>query len=490
MMHRKRMAVALLSAATLCAATSDPRLIDAVKKTDKEAVRSLINQRSDVNQPEADGATALHWAAHRGDLEIAELLLRAGANVKAANRYGVTPLYVACSSGNASIVERLLAAGADANTALPEGETALMTAARTGSVETVKALLDHGANVNPKEGWRGQTALMWAVAENHPAVAKLLIERGAEVHLRTNVSSARPQFLLPAEHSPESAGFTALLFAVREGHLECVRVLLAAGADPNEKLANGTSALVLAVMNAHYELAAALLDKGADPNADAQGWTALHQLIWSRDPNRHFNIPPPIPDGKMDSLELAKALVAHGANVNARMTKEPRDGYRNWMNRIGATAFLLAAKAADAPMMRFFLEHGADPKITAKDGTTTLMAAAGIGYWQAESNGTEAEAMDAVKLALELGDDVNAANDAGYTALHGATVRGANSIVQLLADKGAKLDAKTNKEGWTALAIADGVFIANTYKAQPHTAALLRKLMADAAPAASLPQAR
>jgi ankyrin repeat protein len=233
----------------------------------------------------------------------------------------------------------------------------------------------------------------------------------------------------------------------------------------------------LAVLNAHYEVAAQLLDKGADPNADQTGFTALHQLVWARDPNRHFNLPPPISDGKVSDMQLAEALIAHGANVNARMTKEPRDGFRNWMHRAGATPFVLAAKAADVELMRFFLAHGADPRIGADDGTNALMAAAGIGFWPAESNGTEAEALEAVKLCLTLGYDVNTANQEGYTALHGAAVRGANSIVQLLFEKGAKLDAKTTKEHWTALNIADGVFLANTYKATPQTAELLRKLM-------------
>jgi len=237
---------------------------------------------------------------------------------------------------------------------------------------------------------------------------------------------------------------------------------------------------MLAVMNAHYELAAALLDKGADPNADEMGFTPLHQLVWSRNPNRHFNLPPPLPTGKVDSLEFAKMLIAHGAKVDARMTKEPRDGWRNWMNRLGATPFLLAAKAADPEMMRLLLEHGADPSAESKNHTTALMAAAGIGFWQAESPGAESEALEAVKLTLELGANVNAANDGGFTPLHGAAVRGANSIVQLLVDKGAGLNAKTKKEGWTPLSIADGVFIANTYKAQPQTAALLRKLMGAA----------
>jgi ankyrin repeat protein len=470
--------VTVLVGSACFAAGNDVRLVDAAKKPDLATVRALLAQHPNVNAPEVDGTTALHWAAHWNNLEMAEMLLRAGANPNAANRYGSTPLYLAAKNGSAPMLASLLKAGADPNATLPEGQTALMTAARTGSLAAVTELLGHDARVNAKENWHGETALMWAAAENRPAVVQALLEHGADVNARSEVAGFTPsaEGYLPAPFLP-AGGFTPLLFAVRSGHLECVRILLAAGANVNDTLPNGAAALMLAVSNAHYELGALLLDKGADPNADGMGFTALHQLVWTRNPNRHFNLPPPIPTGKLDSLDLAKALISHGAKVNARMTKEPRDGWRNWMNRVDATPFLLAAKAADPALMHLLLEHGADPTLESKDHTTDLMAAAGIGYWQGESAGSEHDALEAVKLALELGAKVNSANDGGFTPLHGAAVRGANSIVQLLVDKGAQLDAKTKKEGWTALAIADGVFIANTYKAQPHTAELLRKLM-------------
>lgn len=463
-----------------------PRVVVAARNHNEEAIRTLIRQHADVNAPEADGTTALHWAAQLNDTEMADALIRAGANVKAANRYGVTPLSMASTNGNAGMIEKLLKAGADANSALPEGETALMTAARTGNLDAVKVLLGHDASVNAREKWHGETALMWAAAENHPAVLQALIDRGADVRARSNVAGYTPSNggYLPGTYLP-AGSFTALLFAVREGHIECIRVLLAAGAGVNDTLPNGATALSVAILNAHYEIAALLLDKGANPNANGQGWAPLHQLVWARDPNRHFNLPPALPTGGLDSLDLAKALLDHGADPNAKTTKEPSDGFRNWMNRIGATPFVLAAKAADVPLMRLLVAHGADPNLITKDKTTALMAAAGIGFWPAESPGAESESLEAVKLAFELGGDVNAVNDGGYTAMHGAAVHGANSVVKFLVEKGARLDVKTVKEGWTPLAIADGVFIANTYKATPQTAALLRQLTGEESPVGS-----
>jgi uncharacterized protein len=467
------------------AAAPDVRLVDAAKRADHAAVQSLLKRGVDVNAALADGTTALHWAVQANDAQLTDLLIAAGANAKAANRYGVTPIFLACTNGNAPIIEKLIQAGADPNASLPEQQTALMTAARAGGVDAVKVLLAHGATADAKEGWHGQTALMLAAAENHPDVVKILIEHGADVGAHSALPTrAGAANRYTGYYDAGQGGFSALLFAVREGHVPVVRLLLDAGADPNDALPSGFSALTLAVVNAHYEVAVQLLDKGANPNADQSGFTALHQLVWARDPNRHFNLPPPIPDGKVSDLQLAEALIAHGANVNARMTKEPRDGYRNWMHRAGSTPFVLASKAADVELMRFLLAHGADPKITAEDGTNALMAAAGIGYWPAESNGTEAEALDAVRLCLSLGYDVNTANKDGFTALHGAAVRGANTIVQLLYDKGAKLDAKTKTEHWMALNIADGVFLANTYKATPQTAEYLRKLMGIKTPRA------
>jgi ankyrin repeat protein len=485
----------------LCSASfADSRLVEAVKNADRAAVRALLQKGAAVNAPEVDGTTALHWAVNRDDLQTVEMLLGAGANVKAVNRYGVSPLLIGCNSASAPVVARLLKAGADPNSALPEGETALMTAANAGKSDVIKALYAAGANVNAKESWHGQTALMWAGAENHPAAIETLKELGADIKTRSD------------------GGFTPLLFAVREGQIEAVETLLNLGADVNDTIQplkapakpsrvseyvqvsksatsasqitsnggpvnpagpEGTSALVLAITNAHFELAKHLLDRGADPNAAAQGWTALHQLEYTRRPNHAKGLPPPEPTGNLDSLDLAKALLARGANPNARQTREINDGQRNNLYRVGATPFLLAAKHADVPMMRLLAEHGADPLLTTEGGATTLAVASGVGFWNpAESAGTNEEAFEAVKLAYELGShDVNAADDRGYAPLHGAALRGSNEIVQFLADKGAKLDPETKEEGWTPLRVADGVYYANTVKRMGDTAALLRQLL-------------
>ena len=468
---RKICMLPLAAVVFLGAAGRDSRLVDAARSGDAARVRTLIDQRAEVNAPEADGTTALHWAAHRGDLDTADLLLRSGADVKAANRYGITPLSVACETGNAAMIERLLKAGADPNTAVEDGETVLMTAARAGGADAVKVLVAHGAVVGAAERWRGQTALMWAAIENSAAAVRALVEAGADIQARSK------------------GGFTPLLFAARGGHIDAARALLDARANVNEALPDGTSALVLAVINAHYELAAVLLDRGADPRADAQGWTALHQVALTRNPNTGNNNPGAVATGTLDSLALVKKLVARGADPNALLKKEPRDGYRQLLNRIGATPFLLAAKAADVDLMRVLAASGADPLRPTAEQTTPLMAAAGVGIWNVgESPGTNEAALDSVKLCLELGGDVASVNDNGYTALHGAAHRGSPALVQFLIDRGARLDAKLTKSGggnvgwqagWTPLAIAEGVFYANTFKRSLETAALLRQLMSE-----------
>jgi uncharacterized protein len=446
-------------------AAREATLVDAAKNGDRVAVRALLAGKADVNAPAADGTTALHWAAEHDDLEIADALIRAGAKAQAANRQGVTPMHLAATNGSAAMIERLLAAGADAKAALPEGETALMTASRAGNPDAVKVLLAHGADVNAKEGWKGQTALMWAAAENNAAVIRMLAEAGGDIRATSS-----------------GAAFTPLLFAIRGGHIEATRALLDAGADVNGRLPDGMSGLVLAVYNAHYELAAVLLAHGADPNAAAQGWTALHQIAWSRRPNRGFNLPGAVPTGSLDSLELVKTLVARGADVNARVTKEPRDGNRNMLNRIGATPFVMAAKSADVPLMRALLDSGADPAIKTADGTSALMVAAGVGIWgPGESPGTHQEALEAVKLAFEVGGgDVNDVNKDGETALLGAVYRGgAVPVIQFLADKGARLDVE-NKKQWSPLLAAEGVVYASSgIRRYPEAAALIRKLLRD-----------
>lgn len=464
--------IAAVWVASLPAASLDGRLLEAVKNSDKVAIQELLPQHVDLNAADADGATALHWAVRHDDLETANLLLRSGANVKAANRYGVTPLSLACVNGNAPMIESLLKAGADPNAALPGGETPLMTAARTGKVDAVKVLISHGADVKYAESQRGQTALMWAAAEGNTATVEALVEHGADMHARTK------------------GGLTPLLFAVREGRMDTVRALLKSGADVNEtwKAGRGTgvsgiSTMVLAVANAHYELAAMMLDAGADPNAAAQGWTALHQITWVRKPGKGDNDPAPEGSGNLSSLDLVRKLVAKGANVNARMTKSGNVG-RTSMNMIGATPFMMAARTADAPLMRLLAELGADPLLPNADNSTPLMAAAGLGtYSPGEDPGTETEALEAVKVALELGGDVNAVDKNGETVIHAAAYKQLPLVAQFLVDKGAKIEIwnQKNKTGWSPLRIADGVIYGGgTFRSSPDMSAALRKVMSAA----------
>ena len=450
-------------------------LADAAERSDRAGVRALLDRSADVNQAQADGMTALHWAAYLDDLESAKLLVNAGADARAANRHGVTPLSLACTNGNGAMVELLLDAGADPNTALRGNETALMTAARTGKLKPVKALLSRGADVNARER-RGQTALMWAAADGHAAVVEALLEAGAEFR------------------SPLPSGFTPLFFAVREGRKDVVRVLLKAGADVNEAMqprkssgkapARGTSPLILAVENGHFELAAVLLEAGADPNDQRSGFTALHTLSWVRKPNRgdgDDGDPAPIGSGDLSSLQLAEALVAHGADVNARL-KRGASG-RGVLSKAGATSFLLAAVTADVPLMRTLVKLGADPRLTNAEHCTPLMAAAGVGCLApGEEAGTETEAIEAVALALELGGDVNAVDDNGETAMHGAAYKNLPGVVRLLAEKGARVEVwnRKNKYGWTPLSIAEGHRPGN-FKPSPETAAALHRLLPVAA---------
>ena len=483
---------------SLGAAGREAALIEAVKKTNAAAVKTLIQQRVDVNAPEPDGTTALHWAAERDDLATIQLLLKAGANAKVTNRYGVSPLMAACINGNAAIVEALLKAGADPNATTPEGETALMTAARTGKSDALKVLLANGAKVNEAEGWRSQTALMWAASENNGEAVKVLAEVGADIKARS------------------SGGYTALLFAARSGSTDAVRALLAAGANLNDYVVTtkttvlsnndpaaaatrpaaggvrtgaegtaarpsgpilGPSALDLVVLNAHWELGVELLNKGADPNYDGNGYTALTQVAFTRRIPPVKGVPAPVPTGKLDSMAFVKALVAHGANLNARLKKEPKDGVRNNLNRVGSTAYLMAAKLADAELMRFLAEAGADTKMATEGGATPLMVASGVGIFQlGESVGTNEEALECVKIAWEFGSrDVNAQEDRGETALHGAAHRGGPEIVQFLVDHGTDTEIRDNRK-YTAWTVSNGTRSGASYARYPDVQARLEKL--------------
>jgi ankyrin repeat protein len=534
-----RLIVAMLAVTNVQAAS---HVADAVMKRDAQAVRSLLQQKADVNAAQVDGTTALHWAARWNDLDTAASLIRAGANAGAANRYGVTPVSLASLNGSAAMLELLLKAGADPNAAAESGETILMTAANSGSVDAVKVLLKYGAEVNAKEKINGQTALMWAAIENHVEVVKLLIANGADIHACTNidlVNSARGfiitnkgvptlpcvkggrQGALPALPTAQAAdaglnddpfqapagarggargggrggrppgpplggsgggAMTPFLFSVRQGATESLQALLAAGSDVNQTMADGTSPLVVAIINGHYSLAKFLLENGADPNiADARGRAALYAAVDMRN-YRWAELPKPAGD-PMDPLDLINLLLAKGANPNVRLTANiPYRGPSNFSNvfetMVGATPFLRAAESGDVAVMRLLLEHGADPKIKTIDNKTALMLASGVGY----SDGSTFEwsqntTLEAVKLCLELGEDVNAASDRGLTAIHGAAHRGSNAILQYLAQKGARLDAK-DKQGRTPLTWAEGVVVIDQRPArpQPHTVALIKQM--------------
>ena len=445
---------------------------------------TLAAQRATVKTPatvaEPDGTTPLHRAVHQNDLKAAATLIKAGADVKAVNRYGVPALSLAAINGNAPMLELLLKAGADANVTQAEGETALMIAARMGVPAAVKTLVAHGADVNAKESWRGQTPLMWAAAEGHVEALRILLEAGAQVNARS------------------TAGFTALLFAAREGRLDAVRALLAGGADVNDALpgrsgrgrgagssgrpSGGSSALVLAVGSAHFELAAALLDAGANPNAAAQGWTALHHITWIRKPGTGSNDPAPYGSGNLDSLALVRKLKAHGADVNARVTRKPSAGVTA-LSLIGGTPFFLAARGGDAELMRLLVELGADPLLPNEDGTTPLMAAAGVGtHSPGEDAGAPPEALEAVKLTIELGNDVNAVDKNGNTAMHGAALKQLPEVVKLLAEKGARVEVwnRNNVSGWTPLRIAVGVHRGMNFRFHVPTADALKDIMVRA----------
>ena len=445
-------------------ASADSPLADAIERQDKETFRELLEKQIDVNAAQVDGMTALHWAAHLDDLEAARHLLKAGALANSESRYGVTPLYSACQNGNGTMVELLLEAGANANATISEGETALMIAARTGKPDAVRVLLANDAKVNAV-GPREQTALMWAAAEGNLEVVKLLIDAGA--NLRAKLDS----------------GFTPLLFAVRNGKHEVVHVLLKAGIDVNEtakpesgRLPKGSTPLTLAILNGHFALAASLLEAGADPNEMRTGFSPLHILSTVRKPNGGDgadDLPPPDGSGTISSLQMAKTLVEHGADVNAKLKR----GKSHWP---GATAFYLASWTADVPLMRTLVELGADPLIPARDGSTALMAATGIGRKMEDlSAGTEREILAAAEYLLELEVDIDAVNKSGETAMHGAAYKNLPKVVAFLDQRSADANVwhQRNRRGSTPYLIAAGYRPGN-FKPSLETMAAIKKVLA------------
>ena len=482
------------------APAADLRLVNAAQKQDKEAVRSLLKQHVDVNAHETGGVSALTWAAHWNDLDTADLLIGAGADVNASNIFGDTPLWEACDNGSAAMVEKLTKAKVNVNApALRTGETALMRCARTGNVKAVQLLIASGADVNVKEKERGQTALMWALEEHQKDVVQALIEHGADVKAKSK------------------GGFTAFLYAARQGDMDSAKLLLAKGADIEQTGPGGMNPLLLATDSGREAFAIFLLEKGANANAkDGDGLTALHYsfrkaLSALRGGTDNEN------NGDQDYLfrpnmkELVTTLLEHGADPNVRIARNLRRlgvNDRPMMGLAGATPFFLAAATGDVGSMRALLAKGADPKLTTLDNTTPLMVAAGVGRWRGNARPREEakRALEAVKLLVELGADVNAvSNDvatnipgAGMTAMHGAALTGADDVIQLLADHGAKLD-EPDYFGMTPLSIAEGdpnglMPDFSEAKTHPSSAQLIRKLLgrdtlaeAGGAPGSNLP---
>jgi uncharacterized protein len=588
---------------------------DAAMRGDKAAVRALLRTKADVNAPQIDGATALHWAVYRDDLETADLLIRAGAKVAATNREGVTPLSMAALYGNTAMITRLLKAGADPKQRGPNGETTLMLAARNGDPEAVRELIAAGAEPNARETLRGTTALMWAAEQKHPAAVRALLDGGADFRLRSggaglprnymaptvkvaNVQAAakryadaaaagrtyeeqlalegktgrfggaavasgfstpattpaqtQPAQTPPAQTQPAQTppagqggrgqgagragqngrgaapaggqptpqqapdpddddntevvvaglvgsgggGLTALVFAAREGDLESAQILLEAGADVNQTTEYGWTPLLTATNNRHYKLGRLLMDWGADVNrANKGGWSPLYIATDNRN-IEGGDYPVPKPD--MDSLEYIRLLLDYGANPNARVrdnTLTRTIFTMQWLFENGATAFVRAAQSSDMDLLKLLLTYGADPKIATVHNDTALTVAAGIGWvegvtyeWSKQAN------FDVIKMLLDLGLDPNGANNDGRTPLMGAAIKGRNDVVQLLVDRGAKLDTRDNGSRdtdttvsqlaghtWQALDYADGLVRVGVQSAvnRPETAALIRKLMTE-----------
>ena len=491
-------AVALLLLLALCATPAaqgvppliDPPLIDApligaVKHGDHAAVRALLRNKTLINQPEPDGTTALHHAVLADDTQMVSMLIAAGANAKAANRYGLRPLTLAATNGSAPVIAQLLGAGADPNTVTAGGEPVIMTAARSGRVEAIRRLIAAGADVNSREKWLGETAVMWAASENHAAAVRALAEAGADINARSQVLEA-PVLEFPRSGGPNSpfprGGWTALMFAARQGALDAARTLADLGANLNlvalpqtdvplkadeMKSADrgvGTSALVFAIINVHYDVAALLLEKGADPNVlDLAGMGALYAAVDMNSLQWVQGRPAPILTDTLDGVDVVRLLLQKGADPNARLKTRPLKRHHDAGSTLnfgeGTTPLMRAARTADARVIKVLLDGGANPFIALPDGTNALLLAAGQGYGGVRGDGirivvpTAEDAAESVRLLLDRGVDIDSFTTAGNTALHAAINRG-DPVVRVLASRGARLIR--NKAGVTPLEVASG----------------------------------
>ena len=474
--------VGLFLAGGVASAATDSLLTEAVKSGDQSTVSALVQRGVDVNAAAPDGATALHWAAHRDDLVSAELLITAGANASATNDYGVSPLSLAAENGSAAMADLLVAAGADVNARQPSGETVLMTAARTGSAPVLTTLLKNGADPNEAENTKGQTALMWALSERHLPAARTLVDHGADIHLSSK------------------SGFTPLMWASRMGDRDAVDMLLDKGADINavatgepdmgaQAVTQGSTPLLVATVRGHIDVAKHLLERGADPNEAAAGHTPLHYVAgrWDGVDAFFYTDARPaewavlrgVPQDR--KIELMEALLAHGADPNAIMKQEPpRYGFSliqlsSRGHTRGATPFFIAAMSADVDVMRFLAANGADPTIPAANGATALMMASGMGWMENEVRLYEEDYLPAAELCLALGIDPNVASNSGSTAVHSTVQGGFNGVIELLVEAGADVNAEA-RGGQTALDQALGYYAAGGLHVREDTAAVLRSL--------------
>jgi uncharacterized protein len=487
----------LITVLALLLAAASP-LVDAVKSGDKAAALALIDRRVDVNVPESDGTTALHWAVHQNDLDLADRLIRAGAKVNAKNDYGATPMSEAAIAGSADMLEKLLKAGADVESPNTDGQTALMVVARTSRVDAAQALLRRGAKVNAVEQWRGQTALMWAAAESQPAMVKALVAAGADVNARSKVNNWQRQVTAePRAIYRPAGGFTPLLYAAREGCVECAKHLAEAGASLNLGDPEEVSPLLLSVLNGHYDVAAYLIQKGASVGKwDWYGRTPLYAAVDMNTIPRGGRPDRPSLD-TTTSLQIIEQLLAAGANPNPQLKLAPP--FRNIGNdrgldgllTIGTTPLLRAAKALDAPAIRLLLAKGANLSLANTRGITPVMAAAGLGSTDADTRGiyttddVQQRSIESLTLLLAAGADINAKDGTrGLTPLHEAARWGWNDVVRFLVEHGANLDAKDSR-GMTPVDSALGKAGGNSRGGQridvhEDTAKLLRELMAAA----------
>lgn len=469
-------------------------IVAAAEAGDRATVISLIGRRVDVNERSADGTTALHWAVYHGDADLVRRLIRAGADVRAVNDYGVAPLAEAAERADVRILKLLLDAGADVESPNPEGQTALMTVARTNRVEAAKLLIRRGANVNARESWRGQTALMWAAAQSQPEMVRLLIQHGADVNARSHIRKWKRR--VTAEPRPQNrplGGLTPLLFAAREGCVECARALVEGGADIDMVDPDGISPLLMATLNARWDVAAYLIRAGANVNKwDWWGRAPLYAAVDYNTVPRGGRPDRPSLD-KTTALEVIEMLLEAGANPDMQLKLFPpyrslgEDRGGDSMLTIGTTPLIRAAKAGDVAAVRLLLEHGADPNLPNSLRITPLMAAAGVGSTTIDTRAryrNEEQCIETAKLLLAAGADINAARDNGWTALHGAALWGWNAFVQFLADNGANLHAR-DRDGLTARDVAlgkaggPGRFGLSPPEPRMETAALLEKLAAQ-----------